>query len=263
VSLNTGAMPRIRPGLLALAIAFAMSSAQAADLKVLSAGALEAGLPKLADAFSRTSGHSIRVEIATPPVIRRRLAAGETADIVIVPPVVLDDPAIAGRIDNASRRTIGRAGVGIAVRADSQAPRIATGEEVKAALLAADSVVYNTASTGTYFVKLIERMGIADAVKAKATIYGSGQEVMAHVARPGDRGRELGVGPLTEIHLYVGKGAKLVGPLPSEIQNFTSYVAVVMAGSAAMAAAGEFIAFLVSPPSLAAFAATGLEPPVR
>jgi molybdate transport system substrate-binding protein len=256
-------MLRALSGFLAPAFWLLASLAQAADLKVLSAGALEAGLPGIVAAWGQRSADTIRLEIATPPVIRRRLAAGETADVVIVPPVVLDDPAIAGRIDNASRRTVGRAGVGIAVRANADPPAIASSEAVKAALLAADSVVYNTASTGTYFVGLIERLGIADAVRAKATILGSGQEVMAHVARPGAHGREIGIGPLTEIQLYVGKGVRLVGPLPPEIQNYTNYVAVVMSGSAAPAAAGAFIDFLVSRPSLSAFAATGLEPASR
>jgi molybdate transport system substrate-binding protein len=247
------------PILLALCLAMSASPAGAADLKVLSAGALEAGLPEVIGAYTRSSGHNIRLEIATPPVIRRRLAAGETVDVVIVPPVVLDDPAIAGRIDGNSRRIIGRAGVGIAVHVDAPVPAIGTGDEVRAALLAADSVVYNTASTGTYFLKLIEQLGIGDAVKAKATIYGSGQEVMAHIARGPHRGRELGIGPLTEIHLYVRKGVRMVGPLPAEIQNYTSYVAVVMTGTPASPAALDFIAALRAPAARAAFRATGLE----
>ena len=245
--------------LLALCLAAWAAPARAADLEVLSAGALEAGLPEVIGAYSYSSGHNIRLDITTPPVIRRRLAAGETVDVVIVPPAVLDDPAIAGRIDGTSRRTIGRAGVGIAVHVDAAAPAIATRDEVRAALLAADSVVYNTASTGAYFLKLIEQLGIADAVKAKATIYGSGQEVMAHIARGTQGGRVLGVGPLTEIHLYLRKGVRLVGPLPPEIQNYTSYVAVVMADSKAPAAAAGFIAALRTPAARTAFRATGLQ----
>lgn len=247
--------------LLALGLSVAATPSRAHDLKVLSAGALEAGLPPLAEAYARVTGHTVHVEIATPPVIRRRLAAGETADIVIVPPNVFGDPAIAGRVRAEGRRPIGRAGVGVAVHVNAAVPSIANGVEFRAALLAADSVVYNTASTGTYFVKLIERLGIADAVKRKAIIYGSGQEVMAHVAKGGARGSELGIGPLTEIHLYVGKGVRLVGPLPPDIQNHTTYVAAVMSDSAAPEAAADFIAFLARPSSRAAFAATGLEPP--
>ncbi|HKU94451.1 MAG TPA: substrate-binding domain-containing protein [Vineibacter sp.] len=233
------------------------SSAGAADLKILSAGALEAGLVPLARAYSAATGHDIRVEIATPPTIRQRLIAGETADIVIVPPAVLEDPAIVNGIDLSSRRLIGRVGIGIAVHVAAEAPSIATAEDVRAALMAASSVIYNTASTGAYFVKLIERMGIADAVKAKATIYPSGQEVMAHLARSSAGGHALGVGPLTEIHLYLGKGVKLVGPLPGDIQNYTSYVGVLMHGKAAHAA--DFLESLRSPKAQEAFRATGLE----
>lgn len=241
----------------------AASTARAADIKVLSAGALEAGLPALAEAYGRAHQHTIQVEIATPSVIRRRLVAGEHVDVVIAPPGVLEDKAIAPRLDPASFREIGRAGVGIAVHVDAPVPDISSADAVKAALLAAGSVVYNTASTGTYFLALIERLGIADAVKTKATIYASGQEVMAHVAKGSKDRRELGIGPLTEIHLYVGKGVRLAGPLPPAIQNRTSYVAAVMSGGGAPAVAGDFITFLSSPSSRAAFAATGLEPPSR
>lgn len=247
---------------LAASLVIAMP-AGAADIKVLSAGALEAGLPALAEAYGKANNHTIRVEIATPPVIRRRLVAGERADVVIVPQTVLEDKAIAPHLDHSTSRTIGRAGIGIAVHADAPVPTIDSADAVRAALLAADSVVYNTASTGTYFVTLIERLGIAGAIRAKATIYGSGQEVMAHIARGTKDRRELGIGPLTEIHLYVGKGVRLVGPLPAEIQNHTHYVAVVMTGGAAPAVAADFVAFLASPPALAAFAATGLEPASR
>lgn len=233
------------------------SSARAADLKVLSAGALEAGLVPLAGAYGAATGHNVRVEIATPPTIRQRLMAGETADIVILPPAVLDDPAIAKNIDMSSRRLIGRVGIGIAVHVDAEAPAIATAEDVRAALLAADSVVYNTASTGTYFAKLIEQMSIADAVKAKATIYPSGQEVMAHLARGGARARAVGIGPLTEIHLYLRKGVKLVGPLPSDIQNYTSYVGVLMRGNTTPAA--DFLESLRAPAAQETFRATGVE----
>lgn len=254
---------RLAAILLALCLTAASSATRAADIMVLSAGALEAGLPALAGAYGKAHGHTIRVEIATPPAIRRRLVAGARADVLIVPPGVLEDKAIAPRIEQATGRVIGRAGVGIAVHVDAPAPTIDSADAVKAALLAADSVVYNTASTGTYFVKLIERLGIAEPVKAKATIYASGQEVMAHVAK-GAQGRgELGIGPITEINLYVGKGVRLVGPLPPEIQNHTSYVAAVMSGGVAPTVAADFIAFLSSPSSRAAFAATGLDVPSR
>jgi len=240
-----------------LASCFIASSALAADLKILSAGALEAGLVPLARAYGAATGHNVRVEIATPPAIRQRLIAGETADIVIVPPAVLEDPAIVNGIDMSSRRLIGRVGIGIAVHVDAEGPSIATANDVRTALMAAESVVYNTASTGIYFVKLIEQMGIADAVKAKATIYPSGQEVMAHLTRSSARARILGIGPLTEIHLYLGKGVKLVGPLPSDIQNYTSYVGALTRGKTTPAA--DFLESLRSPTAQEAFRTTGVE----
>src|SRR4030095_4076787 len=105
----------------------------------------------------------------------------------------------------------------------------ATVDQFQAALLAAEAVVYNTESTGLYLDKLFEKMGVLDQVKPKTTRHPDGASVMEHIIK--GKGTEIGFGAITEARMYEPKGLKLVGPLPAEIQNYTSYEAAVMTGA--------------------------------
>ncbi len=246
------------PVALALVILCAHTS-QAAELKVLSAGAVEPGLVGLLDAFRRETGQGVAVAFATAPAIRRRVTAGETADVVIAPPAVLDDLAKAGRVLPEGRAAVGRVGVGVTVRSGAAVPDVSTPEALKQAVLRAEGLVYNEASTGIYFHRLLERLGVADQVKAKTTRYPDGASVFEHLLR--GRVNEVGVGAMTEIIVYTKKGLVLVGPLPAEVQNYTTYAAAVMAGATSPEAARGLVRFLTSPQVKAAFAAAGIEAP--
>ena len=238
-------------------LALWVPTAHGAEIKVLSAGAVEPGLVGLLDAFRRDTGQGVAVAFATAPAIRRRVTAGESADVVIAPPAVLDDLVTAGKVLAEGRAVVGRVGVGVAVRAGAPVPDASTPEALKRAVLAAESLVYNEASTGLYFARLLERLGIAGEVKGKTTRYPDGAAVFEHLLR--GKGNEIGVGALTEIITYTKKGLVLVGPLPAEIQNYTTYTAGVMAGAKSPEAAKGFIRFLASPSSKAAFAAAGVD----
>ena len=152
---------------------------------------------------------------------------------------------------------VGRVGAGIIVRSGAPAPDVTTVDALKQSLLRADSIVYNTASTGLYLDRLFEKLGILDALKPKTTRYPDGAAVMEHVIK--GTGSELGFGAMTEIRMYERKGLQLVGPLPADVQNFTSYEAVVMAGAPAAAKARAALALLASPAGKAAFASGGVE----
>ncbi len=226
-------------------------------MKVLSAGAVEPGLVALAEAFRRDTGNQVDITFAAAPALRRKVTAGESADILIAPPAVVDDFVKAGKVLAENRAIIGRVGVGVAVRAGAPLPDVSTPEALKQAVLRADSLVYNEASTGLYFARLLERLGITDTAKAKTTRYPDGAAVFEHVIK--GKGNEIGVGVMTEIRAYTKKGLQLAGPLPAEIQNYTTDTAGVMAAAGSPEAAGAFIRFLTSPPAKAAFAATGIE----
>ncbi len=237
-------------------LAMGVPAAQAAELKVLSAGAVEPALVALVDAFRRDTGQQVEIAFATAPALRRKVNAGEAADLLIAPPAVVDDLVTAGKVLGEDRAAIGRVGVGVAVRAGAPVPDVSTPEALKRAVLDAESLVYNEASTGIYFARLLERLGIADAVKGKTTRYAAGAAVFEHLLK--GKGNEIGVGALTEIIVYTKKGLRLVGPLPAEVQNYTTYTAGLMAGANSPDAAGALIRFLTSPPSKATFAAAGI-----
>lgn len=232
-------------------------TASAAEIRVISGGAVEPGL----EAFTRLVlcdlGHELKILYNTAPQIAKRLSAGEKYDILVSPPATIEQAIREGRVVPETRVKVGRVGAGIIVRAGAPAPDVATVDALKQALLDADSVVYNTASTGIYLDKLFATMGVAEVLKAKTTRYPTGAAVMEHVIN--GKGREIGFGAMTEIRQYEPKGGRLVGPLPAAVQNYTSYEAVLMTGAAAAEAARAVLRLLATPAAKAAFTAGGVE----
>jgi len=233
-----------------------MSSAIAAEIRVLSAGAVKPGLVRVIDAFRRETGRGVKVAFATAPAIRKRIGGGETADVVVAPPAVLDDLAKIGKAAE-ERVTVGRVGVGVMVQDGAPLPGIATVDEFKRSLLSAGSVVYNQASTGTYLEALFDRLGIGEQVMAKATRYPDAAAVLDHVSK--GRGNEIGLGATAVITEAKERGIRLVGPLPAEIQNYTIYAAAVVADGAVAEASREFLRYLTTPAATAALTAAGIE----
>jgi molybdate transport system substrate-binding protein len=230
---------------------------QAAEIRVLSAGAVEPGLHAFAQVAKRETGHDLRIQFNTAPQIAKRLAAGEVYDILISPPAAIENAAKDGKVTADTRVPVGRVGAGIIVRSAAAAPDVRSVDALAKALLAADSVVYNTASTGIYLDKLFAKMGVLEQLKPKTTRYPDGASVMEHVIK--GKGNEIGFGAITEIRMYEPKGLKLVGPLPADVQNYTSYEAVVMTGAPAAEAARSVLKVLASPAGKAAFVSGGVE----
>ena len=233
------------------------TGAIAAEVKVLSGGAVEPGLHAFAELVKRELGHDLKIQFNTTPQIVKRLAAGDVYDIVIVTPAVIDQATKDGKVAAELRAPVGRVGAGIIVRSAAAAPSVGTVEGMKQALLSADSVVYNSASSGLYLDKLFANMGILDQLKPKTTRYPDGASVMEHVIK--GKGNEIGFGAMTEIKLYTSKGLKLVGPLPAEVQNYTTYDAALMTGAPAADAAKAVLRQLATPAGKAAFVSAGVE----
>jgi molybdate transport system substrate-binding protein len=234
-----------------------MSNVIPAELTVLSAGAIKPGLVKVIHSFRRETGREVGVAFATAPAILKRIAGGETVDVMIAPPAVLDELVKAGKAAPAERVSVGRIGIGVAVRESAPAPEIATVNAFKQSLLHAESVVYNQASTGIYLEGLFERLGVAAQLKAKTTRYPDFAAVLNHM-RSGKR-NEIGLGATTVIIEAKNQGLKLVGPLPVEIQNYTAYAATVAAADLSNIAAREFVRYLTTAGAKATFAAAGIE----
>src|SRR3954463_3199037 len=230
---------------------FTLNSVSAAEVKVLSAGAVEPGVHAFADQIKRDGGHDLKIQFNTAPQIAKRLAAGDVYDILISPPAAIDQAIKDGKVVADGRVALGRVGAGIIVRNAAAAPNVATVDALKQALLAADSVVYNSASTGLYLDKLFANMGILEQLKPKTTRYPDGASVMEHVIR--GKGNEIGFGAITEIKLYTAKGLKFVGPLPADVQNYTPYDAALMTGAPAADAGKAVLKLLATPGAKAVF----------
>ena len=226
-------------------------------INLLSAGAVQPGLVKVVDAFRRQTGDDVKITFATAPAIRKRLNSGEMFDLMIAPVDLLDELPTQGNAKGADRNTVGRIGVGVAVRDGVPLPKIATVDEFKQSLLDAESIVYNQASTGSYLESLFERLGISAQLKAKTSRYADFAAVRDHIRK--GRGNEIGLGATTVIIESATKGLKFVGPLPAEIQNYTTYAAIVMADSPVRETATTLFRYLSSLNAKAIFTSAGIE----
>jgi molybdate transport system substrate-binding protein len=235
----------------------ACTTAMGADIKVLSAGAVEPGLVKAAEQFRRDTGNRVRIQYGTAPQLEKRLNAGEAADVLIAPPGVMEAQVRRNKVEADGHFVIGRVGVGVAVRTGAPEPDIADLDRFKQSLLTAESIVYNQASTGLYLEQLFDLLGLADQLKSKTTRYANGAQVLEHLI--GGKGYEFGFGAITEIKLFEPKGLKLVGPLPEQVQNYTSYSAGVMTEAPTVDVAREFLRWLNTPTAKAIFFAAGIE----
>ena len=227
----------------------------AADLAVLSAGAIEPGIKAAAAAFEKQTGHSVKVTFNTAPELRKRMESNPAFDVVVAPPAVIADFAAAAKLA-AARANVGRVGMGVTVRDGAPMPDISSAEALKKSVLAAQSLVFNRASTGLYLEGLLQKLDVYRQVESKTTRYPDGASVLEHVIK--GKGNEMGFAAMTEILLYTGKGLKLVGPLPAEIQNYTAYTAAPLASGQQQALAQQFVTFLSGPVGKPLFVAAGV-----
>ena len=232
-------------------------SAPDAALVVWSAGAVEEGVVRLVAQYKGEAGQEVTASFGTGPELEKRLSSGEAADVLIAPAAVVERAVKAGRVVAGTSKAVGRVGVGVTVRRGAERPNVATVAALKEALLRADSVVYNQASTGQYLEKLFTQMGIAEQLSRKTTRYGNAAQVLEHVIA--GKGNEIGFGPVTEIKSFEPKGVVLVAQLPDDVQNYTTYVAAIMRDARSRAGGERFIHYLTSAASRQAFAATGVQ----
>lgn len=239
-----------------LAAMVGVGGAHAAELKVLCSNGLREVMLEVAPQFEHATGHKLDITFGLAAAFKQKIEAGEAFDVVVLVPALLDDVVKQGKVAGASRAIIARAGSGLAIRAGAARPDIKTPEAFKATLINAKSITCAKAGqSGIYFVGLLDRLGIADAVKAKALPQPTGVEVGAAVAR-GDA--ELGVLPVSEI-LPV-KGVELLGPFPADLQSYVVMEAGVGAAAHDQAAATALVKFLKSPEHFSVIKRKGMEP---
>jgi molybdate transport system substrate-binding protein len=229
------------------------TSAPAAEIDVLSGAAVEPGLVAAADVFRKRTGHNVKITFATTPEIRRLFGAGAAPDVVIAPHGALDELAKSGKVAGAARVSLGRVGIGVVIRDGAPKPDVSTTEALKRAVLDADSVIYNRASSGLYVEGLLQRLGLAEQIQAKTKRY-SGTDMIEPLIK--GQGKEIGFMPVAQILIWRGKGLQLVAPLPADIQNFTTYAA----DHAPKSDGGQaFVRFLGTSEAKGVFASAGIE----
>ena len=227
-----------------------------AELKVLAAGGMRPGLNAAALVFRERSGVEARFTYEPPLDLGRRVAGGAAADIVVSSPAVVAELTKAGKVSGDGQMHLGRVGVGVVVREGAPIPDISSPQALKDSLIAADAVVYNTASSGTYIDGMLRKIGAYDLIEHKLVRLWDGTAVMHHLME--GKAKEFGFGGITDILGYRDRGLRLVGPLPAEIQNYASYSAAVITAAPNPEAAKAFLAYLASAEGRALFVANGI-----
>jgi molybdate transport system substrate-binding protein len=248
-----------RVALISAALSMAgLTQANAGEIKMLTAGAFKQVVLALVPDFEKQTGHKVTVDNGTAGQLKKRIEDGEVFDVAVITPAAVDDLASKGKIAAGSRLNIASVGVGVVVKEGAPKPDVSTVEAFKQALLAAKSVAYidpaSGGSSGIYVDKLLERLGIAEQIRAKAKLKKGGH--VADLVVSGEA--ELGLHQISEI--VPVKGASLVGPLPKDIQNTTTYAAGLSSAAKDKNAAQALIKAFSGPAAAAVLKSRGMEP---
>ncbi len=244
---------------LALLSFLAASGAGAAELKIMATGSMAEPLKELGEAFSHKTGHTLSFSLGTTGVVMNKIKGGEKSDVIVISVEAADALEKDGTIVAATRADVANSLLGVAVKKGARSPDIATPDAFKNAVLAARSISYPDpklgATSGVYIESLFQKLGIAEAAKAKAFVKPIGAQVADAVAK-GEI--ELGLTFLSE--LVPNKEITLVGPFPDAIQNPTLYTAAVTSGSANDEAARAFVAYITGAEAAGPLKAAGVSP---
>src|SRR3981189_2571281 len=217
-------------------------AAPAAEITVLTGQGVVSAVRDLAPAFERASGHKVIISYELGAALMNKINSDAPLGIVTHYPDAVDDLAKKGKVLPGTRAVFARAGIGVAVKAGAPKPDIGSTEAFKRAMLAAKSVAYSRAgASGLYTAKLMERLGIADAMAPKTKLV-DGVPV-AEVVAKGEA--EIGMQQINVI-LPVA-GVDYVGPLPPELQDYVVFAAGVLAVSKEPDAAKALVRFMSAP----------------
>jgi molybdate transport system substrate-binding protein len=246
---------RVTASGLLLLVLLPAPGAQAAEIKIWTARAIATVLAEIGPEFERATGHTLVVTSDLPAVFLKRAAAGEPFDMIVTGVAPLEALIKDGRVVASSRAEISRSGIGVAVRAGARKPDISSVDVFKRALLDAKSVAYlKNVGSGLYVAGLLERLGIAEAVQAKATRPET--DIVSELVARGDV--ELGLVVITQI--LTTPGVELAGPLPPEIQSYVVFTAGVGTRAQQPEGARALVTFLHGPLAERVIRAQGMEP---
>lgn len=226
------------------------------SIRVFSGGAPQHVLQSLAPEFEKATGNRVSFTFALVTAIQQKLAAGEKADIVMLPAPLLSAVEKGLPFEKDSRVTMARVGIGVIAPKMATRPDIGSADSVRAALLDARALAFPdpTTPSGGHLSRMLDQLGIADTTRMKvvnkAAIHGGGELVAKGEA-------DLGLYLLSEVNRI--DGVAVVGLLPSALQSYVVYAAAVPAGSPNTAEAMAFIRFVTDPSRRARWEAAGFE----
>jgi molybdate transport system substrate-binding protein len=219
--------------------------AMAAEIKVLTTGAFKQVVVALIPEFEKATGHKVALDNGTVGQLTKRVEGGEAFDVLVLSPRGIDDFIKKGKIADGSKANLAKVGVGVMVKAGAPKPDISSVAAFKQALLKAKSVGYidpaSGGSSGIYVAGLLDKLGIAAEIKPKAKLKQGGH--VSDLVKSGEA--EIGIHQISEI--VSETGVTLVGPLPKEIQNYTTYAIGLSSAAKDAAAAKAFIGVLTGP----------------
>jgi molybdate transport system substrate-binding protein len=228
---------------------------QAAELKLLVGGAMAEIFKELGPQFEHASGHKLVIYFGTTPNLIKQATSGEPFDLGVVPVDVMKDAAARSRFASGPTTDIARVGLGVAVRAGAPKPDIRTPESLKQTLLKAQSVTFIPESAGgSQVLRLFDRLGISEAMKAKTRPQTAPPQIAQAVAK-GDA--ELGI---FLANVLIAPGVELAGPFPPELQEELVFTGAVSARPSQAEAAKAFLDYLRTPGAAAIIKAKGMQP---
>lgn len=217
------------------------------SLRILSGGVAQGLVQQLRGNFYNETGRAIEGSFGAVGAMRDKLLAGEPCDVLILTQALIEELTIAGRVQPGSARALGVVRAGIAVKTDEALPRVDTPEALKAALLAAQGIYIPDpvrATSGTHFMEVLKRLGIAQEVAGVLRSYPSGVAAMQAMAAASGPGL-IGCTQVTEI-LHT-PGTQLVGLLPKAYELATVYTVAVASKAEQPQAARLLIDMLLAP----------------
>jgi molybdate transport system substrate-binding protein len=248
------------PLLIALASTLLAIPANAADLKVTSAGAVRGLIAQIIDDYSRQTGQKFEFTVGTTGQLRAIIGSGFPADLVITSAPLMGELEKTGNLVPGSRADLGRVGLGIVVRDGASVPDVSTADAFKKAMVGAPRIAIVDPTSGAVYdphlYGVYQRLDMTDVVKRKAVMQVGGKEVAEAVAAGQ---ADIGVTFISEIIPI--KGAKLAGPLPPDLQGYTVYATAIPKASTEPAAARAFIDALISSAMARRWTAAGFEAP--
>jgi molybdate transport system substrate-binding protein len=223
----------------------------AAEINVLSTQATEEAYRELVPQFEKATGHKVTTVFTGTLGAQKRLADGESYDMIIMSAPSIDAQIKAGKVIAGSRIDIAKSGVGVGVPKGAPKPDISTTEALKKTLLAAKSIGYSTGPSGVYMVSLFEKLVVKDKLKQTPT----GVFVGTIIA---SREVEIGFQQVSELSNF--PGVDYVGPLPADVQNTTVFSTGMIVDAKEAEAAKALVKYLTSPEAGSAFKKRGMEP---